>query len=426
MPSTLKKRMALSLYDWGWKAALPVLKWNSRLTQGFSKRTLDHYLPPKSDLWIQAASAGEAYLAWEIIRKIKIGRELNILLTANTDQGMSILKKAVDDITPNSRGINCHTTYFPFDKPSIMREMASHVRPKVAVNLETELWPGQLWSLKEIGAKTLIINARMSSKSLARYLTSPSLWMDIRPDRILAVSDADQRRFKTLFGDDSTGLMNNIKFDRITTREPVPYTKNPLSAVLRPGASFLVLGSIRKQEEFQTMRLINRIRKLRPKTVIGLFPRHMERIKSWRKKLELSGLPFEMRSETQTQVSPGTIVLWDTFGELNLAYQLAKAAFVGGSLAPLGGQNFLEPLTCGVIPVTGPSWENFRWVGQEIFDTGLVRIAKDEHEAAELLADTMKRPQKPEKVMEMLTGYVQEHEGGVDQAVELITQEILK
>lgn len=424
MPNTLIQRTALNLYEWGWKAALPVLKCNPRLRQGFARRTLDRHLPPESAIWIQAASAGEAYLAWEIIAKLAPGRETNVLLTTNTDQGLAILNRAMESITPNTRGITCHATYFPFDKPSIMREMVRRVRPEVAVNLETELWPAQLLSLKEIGAKALIINARMSTKSLARYLVWPSLWKDMRPEKILAVSESDRRRFQTLFGQNSTDIMDNIKFDRITSQEQIPYTKSPLSAVLRPGASFLVLGSVRRQEEHQVMRLINSIRRLRPKTVIGLFPRHMERIRHWTKMLEMSGLPYELRSKTETPVSPGTVVLWDTFGELNLAYQLAKAAFVGGSLAPLGGQNFLEPLTCGVVPVTGPSWENFAWVGREIFDQGLVRMAENEHQAANMLAEIMKKPPKPEKVTEELAAYVQKRQGGAAQAAELITKEL--
>ncbi len=77
----------------------------------------------------------------------------------------------------------------------------------------------------------------------------------------------------------------------------------------------------------------------------------MNRLDAWQEYLIQAGRPWVMRSHVNGAVNSGTVILWDTFGELRDAYAVAKAAFVGGGLAPLGGQNFLEPLACG-----GPLW----------------------------------------------------------------------
>jgi 3-deoxy-D-manno-octulosonic-acid transferase len=124
-------------------------------------------------------------------------------------------------------------------------------------------------------------------------------------------------------------------------------------------------------------------------------------------------------------VSPGSVVLWDTFGELGHAYHLAAAAFVGGSLAPLRGQNFLEPLASGVRPVIGPSWEDFRWVGTDIIDRGLVREAHGWKEAARLLLEDIARPAVRETVRRQAGEYVQDRQGGTDKACRIV-QEYLK
>jgi 3-deoxy-D-manno-octulosonic-acid transferase len=115
-------------------------------------------------------------------------------------------------------------------------------------------------------------------------------------------------------------------------------------------------------------------------------------------------------------VAAGTVVLWDTFGELLPAYRLAKSAFVGGSLAPLGGQNFLEALVSGVLPVIGPSWENFAWVGRQIIDCGLLRVAGDWKEVAALILKDMDSSTPREEVIETTLKFVKPRQGGTQMA----------
>ncbi|UCD86511.1 MAG: hypothetical protein JSV01_01680, partial [Desulfobacterales bacterium] len=217
-------------------------------------------------------------------------------------------------------------------------------------------------------------------------------------------------------------VMPNMKFDRISRTDAVSYTKNPLESILRPGTLLLVLGSVRRQEEPVVEKLIVDIHRRLPDTTIGLFPRHMHRIKYWERILNRLDIPWGLRSTTHKQVPYGTLILWDTFGELTLAYGLSKAAFVGGSLAPLGGQNFLEALTCGVVPVIGPSWENFAWVGPEIVERGLVRSGANWKEVADILVETMKRPPSHEKVRAEALKYVKAHQGGTEKACQLIME----
>jgi 3-deoxy-D-manno-octulosonic-acid transferase len=107
---------------------------------------------------------------------------------------------------------------------------------------------------------------------------------------------------------------------------------------------------------------------------------------------------------------------------LYYAYRHSKAAFVGGSLEPLGGQNFLEALTCGVIPVIGPYWENFYWAGNEIVKKGLVRIASGWREVADILIENTKKPPSHEDVLNKALMYLKNRQGGTAQACNIITE----
>jgi 3-deoxy-D-manno-octulosonic-acid transferase len=423
MIESILRKAAFFTYDLGWGVALPLLRFNRRLAEGYPQRTLRE-MPPAADIWIQVASVGESFLAWEVLKRLRPDRPTGILITTNTRQGMEILQKAVADLGSTDCGLRLATAYFPFDKPGIMKRAVAHIRPRIMVLLESEMWPGHLAALKNAGSRILVVNGRMSAKSLKGYLKWPGLWHGLRPDRILAVSETDARRFATLFGRETVEMMPNIKFDRLAAEPQSEAQTNPLTSIVSPGAGFVVLGSIRREEEVQIRNLITAIYERHPLVVIGLFPRHSDRFGAWMGFLSEKGIPCRLRSETAEPAAAGSVILWDVYGELADAYRLAVAAFVGGTLAPLGGQNFLEPLIGGVSPVIGPSWESFHWVGAEIVEHGLVRVAQDWKEAANILSQDISRPSSRQEIREQAARYLRHHQGGTAQACRVILDQL--
>ncbi|MCX5870706.1 MAG: 3-deoxy-D-manno-octulosonic acid transferase [Deltaproteobacteria bacterium] len=410
----LSIKIAFLVYQLAWNIAIPFLRRNQRLQQGLSQRTLQED-PAAADLWIQAASVGEAFLAWEIIRKLDPPRPMRVLLTTYTSQGMEILEKARSEAIQQSSRLTIHTAFFPFDHPALMTRAMAAIRPKVMLLLESELWPGLLHACKQQRVKILVANGRMTARSLARYRIWPALWRHLRPDRILAISTDDAARFAALFGKDNVATMPNIKFDRISDQGAPAAAHNPLAPLFPPDTKLMVLGSIRQEEEADIMKLICAIKGQNKKIIIALFPRHMHRLHNWEKLLEKHDCPWQLRSRTTEPVRHGSIILWDTMGEMLFAYQLANTAFIGGSLAPLGGQNFLEPLTCGLKPVIGPHWSDFSWIGQEIIDQQLVFQVKNWQEAAEILLKTASTPPPREQTQQEILTYAESHCGGIAQ-----------
>ena len=412
----LYSKIAFGFYNFSWSIALPWLRLNHRLSEGYHQRTLKDKLPGMADLWIQAASVGESFLALEILKSLRVPQPIQILLTANTRQGIDILNQTQQRRVSNRNQIQTAVRYFPFDKPSIMATAVAAIRPKLMVLLETEIWPGLLLALKTQGCKIIVVNGRLTEKSLQRYLLWPSIWQTLQPDKVLAISPADADRFGRLFGPKGVDVMANIKFDRMAPSSSVSDDHTAIESILPRDIPFVVLASVRHEEESEVKKLVREIASNRSQVVMGVFPRHIQRVKFWQDGLTQLGIRWVLRSAASNPVSAGTVILWDTFGELMSAYRLAQSAFVGGSLAPLGGQNFLEALISGVIPVIGPSWENFAWVGQGIIDTGLLRVAGDWRQTAALILQDLDTPRPRAPVIERVNQFIKTRQGGTDQA----------
>jgi 3-deoxy-D-manno-octulosonic-acid transferase len=427
---TGRQRALLTAYGLAWWPALPLLALSPRLRQGFGQRLVPSDWAAAArwrDVWVQAASVGEAQLARELVAAFDRGpcrrdKETHFLLTAMTAEGMAVCNKARSWTLEAGRHVSARTAYFPFDSPRLMRRALGQTLPKVVVLLETELWPGLLWACKREDVPVLVVNGRMRSKSLAGYLALGGLFRQAAPRRILAVSEADARRFGALFGPERVTVMPNIKFDRVPLPGAAPAEAPAVDRVLSKSPSFAVLGSVRAEEEEQVRAMLQTLHAERPRTTIGLFPRHLQRVEAWERHLRGMDLPFVRRSRTEEPAPPGSVVLWDVMGELDAAYARARAAFVGGSLRPLGGQNFLEPMAHGIAPVIGPHWSNFAWVGREAVDLGLVHEARDAKHATTLLLKNLQRPADPESVQKRFQAYLAERRGGTEQACRAVAE----
>jgi 3-deoxy-D-manno-octulosonic-acid transferase len=414
--------LALWAYDRAWQPALPALRHHVKLRHGFAQRLLAQPFPRPADVWIQAASAGEAHLAGMLMERLVADAPLRILASSNTRQGMDILTAAVDRIQTQSLANDLQTHFFPFDQPSIMQRAVNSLKPRIMVLLETELWPGLLYTLRQAGIPVIMINARLRARSLSAYRLWPQLWRYLAPVRTLAISRADAARFGRLFGPGPVAQMPNMKFDRIV----LPTTSNLADHVpdwIRwkpPGTPLVILGSIRREEERAAVKIIHYLQRHGPEMIIGLFPRHMHRVKPWEHRLEAAGLRYGRRSRIDGPLATGTVVIGDVFGELAATYRSGDAAFVGGSLARMGGHNFLEPLFGGITPVIGRHWQDFEWVGPELFRHHLVHVAAKWRAVARLLLQVLQRADQKHTIQQRAIRFCERHRGGTAQACQTI------
>lgn len=440
----------LAVYNFAWQAVLPLLKTHQRLKVGFSRRTSATHFS-KCDIWIQAASAGEAYLACSLVKSMHFQAKTRVLISTITVQGMEILVKELVQGLPNHSSSNLPDqpqnqnleqkpiqlldpsievvlAWFPFDKPSLMERVVKRIDPAVMVLLETELWPGLLSCLKKRGIEIIMVNARLSEKSFKGYLQTAFVWRHLAPDTILATSDREAERFAALFTEATVKVMPNIKFDALATMNGALTKAGTYSNKnqLDPKIPVSILASIRREEEEMAQKILARILKEFPNQVVAIFPRHMERIRSWGKNLSRAGYNWCLRSHRSDlkNVEPGSIILWDTFGELKQACSIATTAFVGGSLLPLGGQNFMEPAMAGAATVTGLHLKDFLWVGEEIFQKKIVHRANNWQQVADFMIESLVSGRRRGVQEEQAQNFIKAHQGGTRIAANQITQSL--
>jgi 3-deoxy-D-manno-octulosonic-acid transferase len=287
------------------------------------------------------------------------------------------------------------------------------------VLLETELWPALLHYLKENHTTVLIINGRLSDKSARHYRMTKWLWSRLAPDRILAISGSDARKFAQIFPAARVSVMSNIKFDRMAPPKPLDAD---LKKHLSPALPLSLLASIRQQEESRVLSLLQQLFVCFPRQVVALFPRHMHRVTAWQKHLKKTGVTVHLRSALPPLIAEPAIILWDRFGELGSAYELATAVFVGGSLRPLGGQNFIEPVMAGAFTVTGPHIDDFSWVGRTIFKKKLVVQCQNPEQIAKVMAGHLASPLDRSQLKQRAKHYLEQKQGGTATACQAICQ----
>ena len=422
----LPTRLALGLYRGLWTAAAPLARRHKRLAEGFTERTVlgGSFVPPGEGplVWIQAASGGEAALVRALIREAGANPAFTalaprFLCTTWTAQGLEVLKNI-----PVPTGFSLLPRYVPLDNPGLMQKAVALAKPACVALLETELWPGLMAACRESGVPLLVLNARMTSKSLSGYRLLRPILRDLRPDRVLAISPEDAARFAEIFGPEGIDTMPNIKFDGAALAPPAGPDPFALPSEDR-GRIRLALASIRQEEEEALAGILPRI--INTGAALAVAPRHMHRTAFWRDALAGRAV---LRSELPdgAALPKDGVLIWDTFGDLSLLYAHVDAAFIGGSLAPLGGQNFLEAPALGAHALVGPHLENFRWVGEEIFHTGMVeRVASAEALAATLERFAAERPDRNREAeraetRERFGAWLAPRTGGARAAVEAI------
>jgi len=318
-------------------------------------------------IWVHAVSVGEVLAVSRLIPLLReqTGRRVVVSTTTVTGQRLARVKFGEE-----------HVFYFPFDFAFATKAYFRALRPELVVLSESEFWPNLLRLAREHGARVAVVNARISDRSLPRYLRLRFLWRRILGDieLFLAQTQQDAERLRMIGVDAArVHVSGNLKFDVVASRD-LPVLQQIVARIPR-GTDVIVAGSTAEGEESLVTDAFRRVRERRPDALLILAPRHPERFAAVAELVKQAGLQLWRRSEIQEQGElRGGVLLLDSIGELAAIYSLATIAFVGGSLVPRGGHNILEAAQHGVPIVIGPHTENFREVVEAFERAGAVRI----------------------------------------------------
>ena len=419
--------------------ARPFLKRSARLADGWQERLIpDTWLAPDFssseehavDIWIQAASGGEARLAAAVCRSFHPDSALRVLITTWTRQGRDVLEQALPSLRESHPRLSVVVRFAPFDHPDIVRRAVSLASPRLVVLLETELWPGLLAACREKNIPVHVFNGRINSSTAHFGKLFPSLMTDIAPSSVHAISRYDQKSFASMFPC-PVDVMPNIKFDLAaqTLSEPLVRQSHSFSA---SGPVFL-FASVRQCEETRIPGQLARLYKNVPDAAVVIVPRHLHRVPTWKSVLEdLAFMPILASDLVPGHSLPRRhVLIWDHFGDLPQLYASARAVFVGGSFGQ-GGQNFLEPLAAGRVPCIGPSAHNFLWaMGNNdgsmptLKEAGLLHVAHTPKDVIDIMLRQASSPGERQHVREQFRAWITPRLGGAAKTAQLMENMLL-
>ena len=287
-------------------------------------------------------------------------------------------EEAGDDVALN---------YPPIDLALFVRRAYSKFKPSVVVLTETELWPGLMRGAYSRGIPIAIINGRLTDKTLSRYTALESVFRPLVENlsMIHTQSRLDCERYRRLgakdtviFGQDNLKTAALVKagekFDGESVRRDLGLSSQD---------RVFVAGSTREGEEEIILEAYMKAHQKVSGLKLLIAPRHTTRVPAIEKMISNAGQSYSLRSQNPSK--PDDIILLDTLGELWKMYGIGTAAFVGGSLVPIGGHNPLEPLSLGVPTCFGPSMENSAELTARLLDDNFAQTVHSADEIADFI-----------------------------------------
>ena len=337
-------------------------------------------------LWVHAVSVGEVNVAAPLVAALRArAPETPVLVTTTTPTGSASVRALW--------GKDVHHVYLPYDLPGAVRNFLDHFQPRLAVVMETEIWPNLFAELRARAVPVLIANARLSERSLRGYRPIAALVRAAlsNVDVVAAQSNADADRYRRLGAPAKRiHLTGNIKYDL-----PVPAGLATQAAGWRRGwgeRPVWIAASTHPEEEAAMLAAHRAVLQAHPRALLLWAPRHPERFGPVAADAERAGFKVATRRRDRLPAADTQVFVVDTLGELMAFFAAADQAFVGGSLQEIGGHNVLEPAALGVPALVGPHTFNFQEITDLLVAAGAVLRVRDAESLAQALATGFSDP----------------------------------
>ena len=311
-------------------------------------------------IWIHCVSVGEFRASITLIDTlIKQHPQHKILVTTTTPTGSSALKQHYAD-----QVLHC---YFPFDLSLIVKRYIKRINPDLCILMETEIWPDLIHALKQRNIPSILINARLSERSLEKYQKFAPTLIRKTLNQLTLIATQNQNsatRFMQL-GVEENKVINagNIKFDLNPTANNT--TTEALKQIVG-SRKVITFASTHAGEEAQIIKYYLKVKK-QIDALLVIIPRHPERFNEVEKLAKNADLTVARRSNT-TPNNTAQILLGDSMGEMLSYFAISDIVFMGGSLNQTGGHNMLEPAALSKAIIFGPNVFNFAEISTDLLN----------------------------------------------------------
>ena len=400
------------------------LLWRAMAAPAYAKRWSERFafikplITNKKVVWFHTVSVGEFIAALPLIRQLQAKDDLQLVITTTTPTGSERVRASLGD--------SVYHVYAPYDLPDVLARFIRRIKPSLLLIMETELWPNTVAACAKRNIPTLLVNGRMSEKSARGYekfsgLTAPMLH-DLTKG--LVQNKTDAVRFHRIgLPTENTEVSGNIKFD-LTLSGELRLNAQRLKEEWSEHGKYVVwiAASTHQGEDEIILDAFGRLKKnLTDQYVrLVLVPRHPERFNTVASLCANRGYMVSRRSEKS--VAPGTdIILGDTMGELLLMFGASDIAFVGGSLVPNGGHNFIEPAAWALPLLSGPHVFNFAEVAGLLETANALQLVPDSALAAAvevLVKDAHARSKRGAAALQVAN----ENRGALEKTLKIIEQ----
>lgn len=378
----IRVALPLSLYYLIWRG-LRQREYFDRWSERFALYRGDGF---DSCLWIHAVSVGEVNVAAPLVAALRERMPgSTILVTTTTPTGSARVRALWGD--------SVRHVYLPYDLPGAVRNFLDHFQPRLALVMETEIWPNLFEELKARGVPLVIANARLSERSLRGYRPIARLVRGALSGVgvIAAQSDADALRYRKLGAPESAiQVTGNLKYDL-----PLPEGVGEQGRRWREtwGDRPVWIAASTHPEEEEIVRQAHRLLQAQfPRALLLWAPRHPERFAAVAGDAARAGFKVASRRIEGLPRADTDIFVVDTLGELMAFFAASDVAFVGGSLQEIGGHNVLEPAALGVPALVGPHTFNFQEITDLLIAVGAVQRVDDAASLAKKLGEQFRHP----------------------------------
>lgn len=302
--------------------------------------------------WFHGASVGESLSMLPLInRLLEIYKDSHVMVTTGTTTSAEVMGKRLPE--------RAFHQYIPIDNPVFTTRFVKHWQPDLVLWFESDLWPGMLSSIKRKNIPLILVNGRISNKSFKRWQQFDFICKELLNcfTTCLGQSDEDAYRLKVL-GAREASCLGNIKY----AGQLQPVDENKKAEILQQihGRTMWLASSTHDDEEFKIARFHAELKQLFPDLLLLIAPRHPNRGIEVKEKIEKElGLTTALRSQQEPIKDDTDVYIADTIGEMGLWYEICPLVFIGGSLIPHGGQNFMEPSRYRDAVIVGPHMYNF-------------------------------------------------------------------
>ena len=302
-------------------------------------------------IWMHGASVGESVSMLPLIHKLlETYPDLQIMVTTGTVTSADLMSRRLPE--------RAFHQYVPIDNPAFVKRFLKHWQPDLVLWFESEFWPALLSGIKKRNIPLILVNGRISNKSFKRWQQFDYISKELLEcfTFCLGQSEEDAYRLRILGAKDSLCL-GNLKYAGFNP----PVDEEKLTEIQQQinERTIWCASSTHHDEEIRIAQIHKNLKKNIPDLLTLIAPRHPQRGKEIQNAINELGLKTALRSANE-KITPETdIYIADTIGELGLWYTLSPLVFIGGSLIPHGGQNFMEPSRFRDAVVVGPHMHNF-------------------------------------------------------------------